>query len=188
MPKTLSERPSKTLESLISLRLARLSAILARPVEDITRKAWVDALKFLTPTQIAAAFERLERTFIPTAACPFPVPAQLLGWVGVAEENKSKLDADQAWEDLMLWMSRWYFPDCRDMKRPAMQERIAKSVNAAGGLAHINSCSLSELAWAKKRFIEAYLSLGKLEEDRPLLASPEAIKQIGAIAEGKQLK
>lgn len=186
--KTLSERPSKTLESLISTRLARLSAILARPVEDITRRVWVDAVKFLMPSQIEAAFDRLEASFIPTSACPFPVPANLLAFIEHATSNQLSLDAERAWDDLLLWMQRYYRPDCRDMKYPLMESRMVQASIAAGGLEHISSCPIAQLPWAKKAFIGAYLGLGKLEEDQPLLGSPKVMKQLGAVAEGKQLK
>lgn len=183
-----SKRPSETLESLISLRLARLSAITGRVVEDITRKAWINALKFLVPEQIEAGFDRLESGFIPTAACPFPVPAHLLAMVAEAEKNREKLDAEQAWDDLLQWMAWNHRPDCRDKKYPLMQEKWVKSVAAAGGLEHISSCPIADLTWTKKRFIEAYLGLAKLEQDKPLLGSADVIKQIAAMSEGKLLK
>ena len=183
-----SKRPSETLESLISLRLARLSAITGRAVEDVTRKVWINSLKFLMPQQIEAGFDRLESGFIPTAACPFPVPAHLLAVVAEAEENKEEIDAENAWSDLLNWMHLFYRPDCRDREYPLMAFRMYSAAQAAGGLEHISTCPMKELPWAKKRFIEAYLSLGKLEQDKPLLGSPEVMKQIALVAESKQLK
>lgn len=183
-------RPSTTLDMLISERLTRLVALfpIDGGVKAITRSVWIDSLKFLTPTQIAAGFDRLESGFIPTSACPFPVPAQLMAMVADARENKAQIDAEQAWDDLTKWMHYYYRPDCRDSKFPLMEARIMHSARAAGGLEHISSCPIKELAWAKKRFIEAYLSLGKLEEDKPLLASPEVMKQLGEVAQRKELK
>lgn len=189
MLKTLSTRPSKTLELLIRTRLARLSAIYGRAVEAETLGVWVDALKFLTPTQIQAGFDRIEKTFIPTSACPFPVPAQLLSHIWDAQGNQSKVEAEEAWESLLDWMHRYYRPDCRDMKYPLMESNIRHAASAAGGLEHISTCPVEkELPWAKKKFIEAYLRMAQLEKDQPLLASPAVMNQIGVVAEGKQLK
>lgn len=182
-----SKRPSETLESLISLRLARLAAITGQEVQAITLQAWVNALKFLMPQQIEAGFDRLESGFIPTAACPFPVPAHLLAMVSEAGKNQERMDAEQAWEDVETWLVRWY-ADCHDRKYPLMDERLRKSLKAAGGPSYVKNCPLKDLAWAKKRFIEAYLGLAKLEQDKPLLGSADVVKQIAAMAEGKQLK
>jgi len=192
-----SLRPSETLALLISRRLARLAAIYGREVERETCEVWVDAVKFLTPTQIQAGFDRMEKTFIPTAACPFPVPAQLMSVIADAQGNKALLDAEQAWVDAELWLSRWY-EDCRDKEYPLIDPRIMKSMEAAGGLSYVKNCPLKDYAWAKKRFIEAYLSLGQLERDQPLLVATQMMRlgeakesireQLGAIAQTKELK
>jgi hypothetical protein len=176
------------LELLIRTRLARLAAIYGRAVEAETLSVWIDAVKFITPTQIAAAFDLLEVTFIPTAACPFPVPANLLKFTEDAQSNQEVVNAGIAWEDLLLWMQRYYRPDCRDKRYPLMESKMTHAANAAGGLEHISSCPIKDLAWAKKRFTEAYLSLAKLEEDRPLLASGDVMKQIASVAENKSLR
>ncbi len=188
-------RPSQILDSLLSKRLLRLAAILGREVTAGTKEVWVDAVKFLMPQQIEAGFDRLESGFIPTAACPFPVPAHLLAVVAGAEENKEEIDAENAWSDLLNWMHLFYRPDCRDREYPLMAFRMYSSAQAAGGLEHISSCPIKDLPWAKKRFIEAYLSLGKLEQDKPLLVAAQHMKllddakdTIKSIAEGKQLK
>jgi hypothetical protein len=145
-------------------------------------------VKFLTPTQIQAGFDQIEKHFIPTAACPFPVPASLLQIIDSAKDNFVKMGAEQAWEDLQLWMQRYYRPDCRDKKYPLMESMMARSVDAAGGLPHISSCPISELVWAKKKFIEAYLRMAQLEKDQPLLASGDVMKQIASVAENKSLR
>ena|SRR5579871_1626750 len=185
-------RPSQTLSVLITQRLTRLAALYPGSLKDgiqpITRDMWVNALKFLMPQQIEAGFDRLESGFIPTAACPFPVPAHLLAVIAGAEENKEEIDAENAWSDLLNWMHLFYRPDCRDREYPLMAFRMYSSAQAAGGLEHISSCPIKDLPWAKKRFIEAYLGLGKLEQDKPLLGGPELTKQIASVAEGKLLK
>lgn len=119
----------------------------------------------------------MEKTFVPTTACPFPVPAHVRAQIDTARENLTMVKAQIAWETTLDWIRRWYRPDCRDMKVKPLEEIAFRCLTAAGGPSHVAECSLEDLVWAKKRFIEAYLSFSQLQADQHFLPGSEA-KQI----------
>jgi hypothetical protein len=143
----------------------------------VEAEIWLTGLKDLTAEQVHAAFEYVERTFEPTSARPFPVIATVRNCIQRAMGNALAVEAESSWQEAMDWVRKWYRPDCRDAQRPKLSEHIWRSLLAAGGPEHVSDCPLDDLAWAKKRFIEAYLSLQQLREDEHFIGTTEA-KQI----------
>lgn len=150
--------------------------------------SWVRALSDLSCEEIIEGFRRMEKTFIPTAACPFPVPAHVRAEIDAARQNLEQVKAEQAWEETRAWMRKWYFSDCRDKKYPPLREILFRSLSAAGGLAHVADCSNEDLIWAKKRFIEAYLSLEQLQADAHFLPGAEAKQILKSLAPKETVK
>lgn len=167
----------KILEPLVEQALMAMAATFGRAIDREIVSRWVRALNDLSREEVAEGFKRLERTFVPTAACPFPVPAHLRLPIEQARENAQIVTGEQAWEKSMEWVRRFYRPDCRNMNRPELSQLNSRCLAAAGGAGYVSDCSLEELAWAKKRFLEAYASLNRLHIDAHFIGNGEA-KQI----------
>ena len=169
-----SEERLEILTPLIKSALTAMAVTFGKELEEPTFKSWARALDDLSREQIIEGFRRMEKSFIPTAACPFPVPAHLRAHVDEARANAVNLTADSAWEKSMEWVRRYWRPDCRNMTRPELSQLLWRSLCAAGGADWVSECPLEELAWAKKRFIEAYLGLNKLAADQHFISNGEA--------------
>lgn len=172
-----SKSHSETLVSLVTGNLIRLGGTYGKEITPPFARIWVDALEDLSLEEIAEGFKRVQKTFVPTSACPFPVPAHLRTQIDASRENLTNVRAEAGWEKALTWVRRYYRPDCRDKKYPDLGEQLWRSLGAAGGPAFVSDCSMDELAWAKKRFIEAYLSLEQLKRDQHFIGNGEA-KQI----------
>ena len=183
-----SEERSEISAAVIKSALTAMAVTFGKELDEMILKSWTRALDDLSKEQIIEGFRRMEKTFIPTAACPFPVPAHLRAHVDAAKENATQVSAEDAWEKSMEWVRRFYRPDCRNMTRPKLTHMLWRSLCVAGGPDHVSECSMDELAWAKKRFIEAYLSLEQLKEDENFIGRSEAREILNSIGSGNQLE
>lgn len=174
---------------LVRGALVRFAALYNFVLSEAIAPIWFDVLKEIPPTQLRAAFAQIEKTFIPTSACPFPTPAHVRQHIAPGETAAEKIEAEEAWQTLMKRIAH-YTPDI-PQSRPALPERTMRAMNASGGLEYLYSASLGELVWAKKRFLEAYQNLATVERADFLQlreASPDLARAITAVAEGKQLE
>lgn len=138
---------------------------------------WIRALENLMEAQIVAGFLRLEKTFEPTNACPFPTPAHFLKNIESAQADSVEENAEEEWDAALQEIMACYHPDL-GWRGPHLSDGIQRAVGAAGGVHYLSQCSSDDLVWAKKRFIEAYLRSKKLEQDSPLLGEGAEIKKL----------
>lgn len=168
--------------------------------KEVTRgfaSSWLESFKDVEPKKIMSAMLRVERMFIPTSACPFPVPAHVWSVLSSATDNEKKITAESAWQKTLQWARYEWHPDLRNSEKTPLDQKSRRALCAAGGPSHIFGCSEEETQWARKRFIEAYEQLNQLEQDEFFLSDGEAKRVLATLgnsdlikklAEGKQLK
>ena len=166
----------------------RLAAVYDRELPSTLFSIWPDALKHQPLEVLPAAFAKLERTFKPTAAAPFPAPAHLLEMLTDLRAAAAEDRAESAWQFLLQTLQKQFHPDL-GWRGPQVHLRIAHACRAAGGIRRLWDCPTSELQWAKKGFVECYLRDEKLTENHALLPPvPEVSKLIESVAESKSLQ
>lgn len=172
---------SEILVSVVTQNLIKLGGLYGKEITRQYANLWIDNLKGVDPKLIAAAFERIERTFSPTAACPFPVPTHVWDILEAVRKNESKVSTEESWTKALDWVQRDYHPDIKFSDSRKLDEKLIRALKAAGGAEHISGCSQEELQWSKKRFVEAYDSMSNLERDEFFLTDGEAKKVLGKL-------
>jgi hypothetical protein len=135
---------------------------------------WLDALRDVKPELLKAVLLRLEGEFVPTHACPFPVPAHIRQLLAKVNEGEKNVEAELAWRQALDWSRNHWHPDFVSSDLPDLPAKARQALGAAGGAAYLYSASEEETQWAKKRFIEFYESLGQLQDNALLLKGGQA--------------
>jgi hypothetical protein len=149
--------------------LLRLATLYDRDVTEPMEALWMESLAGVDSRLAETALRHLEKTFIPTMACPFPVPAHILNLLKDAQSTECAADAERAWQTSMAVILHLYHPDI-GWHGPPLEGRERRAVEAAGGLRYLYAIPDDKLVWAKKAFIECYLRDDRLEKSAPLLA------------------
>lgn len=143
----------------------------------VTETLWLEGFDDLSYEVLEAAFRKALKV------CKFwPVKiADIREHVTHAEENAAHLEAEQKWQQVLTY-AQSTSPDypSRPMK---FKEQTAATIRAAGGLDWIRDCPLDDLQWAKKRFIEAYVTWKALEKNQFLLPEGEVKNLIASHAQ-----
>jgi hypothetical protein len=93
---------------------------------------------------LSLLFERAMRT------CTFfPTIAEILAPLETAEEGSF----ENEWQALLDYIQQWVYPDL-PARGPRLPADIDHAARAAGGVRYLESCSVDDLVWAKKRFLE----------------------------------
>jgi hypothetical protein len=137
---------------------------------------WSEEFKAISVERLNEAMERVSRSFVPTAACPFPVQAHVWEVLNDAKSNEDAVVAEAAWQKALHWSRNDWHPDVAISRIRNLDPQIRRALGAAGGPAHLFGCSEEETQWARKRFIEAYQSLERLQEDENFISDSEAKK------------
>ena len=182
-PKSASGRTSSTADS-IKRWLIKLAALynyeIAAPVYEI----WIQCLASLTEAQVEGCFRRIQDTFEPTNACPFPVPAHVLK---LLDNASGRGEAESAWQSVLKELEQWspYLPNTGREMSP----RVNYAVKATGGWNALYNCAQEHLPFRKKDFLEAFgnyqelESLGLLEP-----TSRDVLEMLRPIAERKRIQ
>lgn len=178
-----------SLDQVIRNGLAKLCALLSYDPNPALISVWNEALQDLSPTVARIAFARLQKTFQPTAACPFPVPAQLRACIATAIKNSDEAKAERAWQYALDLRRKYWNPDMasgfsRDM--PVLSDRMNQAIRAAGVFRDFETLEGLHV-WAKRTFIESYLRYGELEQDKYLLPGGPVKDAIARLAKSKAL-
>lgn len=123
---------------------------------------WLESLADISPEILRSALRKLEQVFVPTSACPFPVPGNVRSIVNAARDAEQKDQAESAWHRTLEAIERQN-PDL-GWKGPALDARCAHAARAAGGWLAIWNMTSDKLVWAKKAFTECHLRDNLLEE------------------------
>lgn len=186
-PKTTSTGLSATTTSskngVIDRGVEKLAALYCREVNIAWLPIWEEALADLDEATIQQGFSNLARTFVPTAACPFPTPAHLRKPLEKHDDLKLEQEAEDAWKCFITVMEKFWFADLGGWKdnawakcpRPVADVRTLRAVESAGGVQAIYNADHEQLVWRKKEFLAAYLREARLGE-----TAPELIDQMSA--------
>jgi hypothetical protein len=116
----------------------------------------------------------------------FPKVADILECVEDVKKKAGDEEAAQKWTAVLEHIRREWSPDIPSKRR--ISERTQRAINAAGGLAYIADCEPESKQWARKRFIEAYVSWGELQQDGYLLPPGEVRDLLAECAASKSVE
>ena len=143
---------------------------------------WTEAFADLPDAVLEHAFRKTLNE------CKFwPKVADVLEHVEHAQTNAAEEEAAQKWTRVLDYIRVFWNPDIPPKNAPRITERTRRAINAAGGLAYLADCARESLQWARKRFIEAYIRYGELQQDEYLLPAGEVRDLLEACAKQKQL-
>jgi hypothetical protein len=162
-PKTTLRGPGETqqsLDSTIRERLFRLCELYGREANPVAIPIWYQAVAGLSLEVIRRGFDEIEKTFVPTAACPFPTPAHLLRFIAEKKENSASSEAELAWQRALTLRRTEWNPDISGGRfaelisgLPVQEQQACR----ASGIFNQPNMEPDQLhVWAKKRFLEAY--------------------------------
>ena len=87
------------------------------------------------------------------------------------------LEAADAWDRYLAHVQKYFHPDLGWNRRaPDLDAITERSGRAAGGAYWVETCSESDLQWARKRFIESYTLTHETGQNQNLLTRGEAKK------------
>jgi hypothetical protein len=157
-----------------------------KPLSEEDYAIYAEALSDLPPEVIDAACGKWMRE-----GRFFPIPGDLRGLVKSANSAGLELEAKEAWDRWFAHVTSYYHPDLGwDRRAPQLDAITEHAGSAAGGAHWVQGCPESELQWARKRFIEAYLLAHKTGQVEHLLTRGEPKKilaSLTATAPEKQL-
>jgi hypothetical protein len=161
---------------------------------------WIDELSDIDPLRLEYAFRAVIRIHV---FATIPQIGQIRAQLDGAAQSAAETAAEVKWGKVLEYIRLHFNPDippcpaCFNRKRcnrhdpPRVYPRIGKrtqhAIDAAGGLTFLADCDRQDLPWARKRFIEAYLRYGELEQSQFLLPDGELKESIAALAERKEL-
>lgn len=185
-----SEESSKISSTADCIRkwLVRLAALYNRELSVAVFAIWTEALAAFDVSALEAAFRRIENTFRPTSACPFPVPAHVFELVENVKEAESKRRADDDWNAAYSALSRFYTPDLPQggLTQVHFSDKVWHSIRAAGGAAVIATCPTADLHFRQSEFVEAWRSYSVLESDANFLPEAQAKKLLAELRNSVQ--
>jgi len=159
-----SGKASKTLDSILRQSLARFAALYNVVPSESLPAIWLETLKDLEPDVLTAALRRVEREFVPTHACPFPVPAHIRQYIAVAHNAIAEMDAEREWEKALTvaqdFGCDYSIASAKKIDDPALDAAL----RAAGGCRWVATCPDDQLPWAKKIFLDVYAKQKALPE------------------------
>jgi hypothetical protein len=145
---------------------------------------WVSALVDLEPAVLDAACKRAMQR------CKFfPTPAEVRAGIKSAAENATKRAAEIAWQSVLdLRRLHWNpdLPDTLSHELARLPEQTRQAARAAGVFRDFESVEDLHV-WAKKRFIESFVTWAELEQDQFLLLDGELKRLLAGVAETKSL-
>ncbi len=158
------------------------------PLNDLSMQGylqlWEESFADLSYAILAAAFAKTIRT------CKFfPKVADVRGEIDGAIETATEQAAEIEWGKVLDLRRMYWNPDMpggfsRGM--PQLSERVQQAARASGVFRDFESTEGLHV-WAKKRFIESYITWGELEQDRFFLSDGELKNLLTDAAQAKTL-
>jgi hypothetical protein len=133
------------LKFLIACAPARDGVAVTHETAPALAKIWLEALEDIPTDALEAVFKATLR-----ASKWFPTPADILSHHSSAELCR----VEEEWQNLLEYCREFVNRDLGMAGQPKLPPEIEHAARAAGGLYYLESCTTSELQWAKKRFIE----------------------------------
>ena len=155
--------------------------LFAREITPELVKVWCRLLADVDAEALNRACERAAKT------CKFfPSPAEIRGQLDQANAGAFDLEAEEKWQNLLVWVRRFYHPDLGVTRGALLQldPTVEFAARATGGLHWIESCPESELQWAKKRFMETLSRIRETGQMEQLLSDGEAKRILARLQAG----
>jgi hypothetical protein len=157
---------------------------------------WEEGFSDLDTGQLKAAFIACLRSH---TFKTIPTIGDVRQHLSTAEGNAAEEGAAQKWTQVLEYIRLHWSPDippcldcingrqCELHKPPRVYRRVSdrtqRAINAAGGLSYIADCDLESRQWARKRFIEAYIRYGELQQSEYLLPDGEVRNVLAGAAQ-----
>jgi hypothetical protein len=147
---------------------------------------WREQFGGIEPIILERLFENALRT------CKFfPTIADICGQIDKADAAGLELEAAGAWDRYLTHVKKYFHPDIGWNRRAPQLDAIIEHAAVAAGAAHwIEGCPESELQWARRRFIEAFVLVHRTGQVENLLTPGEAkniLQRLTAKAHAKQI-
>ena len=146
--------------------------------EDVAPRLplWLEAFGGMDAETLERLFRRALRD------CKFfPRVADILEPLKKTQEAHVPIEAEQKWQQVLSY-AQTTSPDYPS--RPIrIKEQTQAAIRAAGGLDWIRDCPEDDLQWAKKRFVESFVSWSLLEKNQYLLPDGELKNLIARAAQ-----
>lgn len=169
---TISAQRDSSGETVIRKWLVVFGELYSREISQELIKTWLKLTSHYPSAKLDVAFKKLSQTFVPTSACPFPVPAQLAEQFTTENSAVDFAAMNAAWQKLDERMMGYKY----ESMPWTTQELFC--IRAAGGFNALVQMTFSEFQWAKKRFCEAWTRWNEMPEEAKALPSPEVSKLI----------
>jgi hypothetical protein len=164
-----SEQPVSSSDAIRQF-LVKCGEVYGRTITAALVSIWIEELAGYPAEKLVGMFRHVLRTWKPEYGKTFPVIADVLEPLDAAAENELQGRADLEWQKLLDYIRRYYWADGPwQHKAPKLPEKVRVSCNAAGGFAWLNECSRDDLVWAKKAFVESYITWEEMNKDQWLL-------------------
>jgi hypothetical protein len=145
---------------------------------------WLEAFGGMDAASLERLFSRALRTYK-----FFPKVSEILAPLVNAEANAAPEAAERAWARVLEIRRVDWNPDIPGPFNRAvagLSERVRQAARAAGVFRDFESAEALH-TWAKKRFVESFMTWGELEQNKFLLPDGEVKKLMAGVAETKAL-
>jgi hypothetical protein len=167
--------------------LVKFATIYDREITSALAEIWDEQLRDIPADLLQRACDRVAKTW---TSGFMPTPANIRAAIDHTRENAELVAADLKWQQVLEYCRVYLCPDMPGgvtRGAPHILPRTMAGIRAAGGLVYIADCSLESLAWARKRFIEAYAMWDEIEHDKQLLLEGELKNLLCNAAQSKAL-
>jgi hypothetical protein len=154
--------------------------------EDVAPRLplWLEAFGAMDAAILEQLFKRAFRT------CKFfPKVSEILEPLEKAEKNAAPTAAEEAWQCVLEIRRVYWNPDIPGPFHRAvacLSDRVQQAARAAGVFRDFESVEALH-TWAKKRFVESFITYGEREQDAFLLPDGEIKSLLSGVAETKAL-
>src|SRR5256885_496544 len=149
-----------SLPEIISTGIARLAILCNMEPSTAIDAIWAETLSAISAEKLIGYFKRLEASFVPTSACPFPMPAHILAFAAEQAAMMRTAEGEKAWQEVLGAIRKYFHPTVGwkpwTPAKPPFRVRAEKAAIAAGGLEAIYLAPDDKLVWIKKEFLKAY--------------------------------
>lgn len=181
---TLTTGRAETSKLPASSRIARellvqFAEITQREITPALSAIWDKQLGDLSADALAAAGDGLLKAWrSPYLPTPGDVRAQIEG----ADKKGLALAAESEWERAVHFAKHVWHPDIGvPSNAPRLNAVTWHALKTAGGLHYLNDCCGEALQWARKRFLESFISAHETKKVEHLLTDEQAKQMLARV-------
>ena len=159
--------------------LVQVGEITQREISSALIAIWDKQLSDLPPEALAAAGDALLKSW----RSPYlPTPGDVRAQIENADKKGLALTAATEWERAVHFAKNVWHPDLGLPPNARRPEPVTwHALKAAGGLHYLNDCCGEDLQWARKRFVEYFVSAHETKKVEHLLSDDQAKKLLARV-------